>query len=136
MRLGAAHADGSAYGDRLESTGDLRYVADMATKAPDDPILRRFRAAVDEAYGDRVERVVLFGSRARGDARPDSDYDVAVFLRDMPDRIVELYRLADLGAAILEDTGECIHAMAYDAETYDDPRMPLMHEIRREGVEL
>jgi predicted nucleotidyltransferase len=46
-----------------------------------DPILTRFRAELDEIYGPRVERVVLFGSRARGDAQPDSDYDVAVFLR-------------------------------------------------------
>jgi len=30
--------------------------------------LRRFRTALDELYGDRIERVVLFGSRARGDA--------------------------------------------------------------------
>ena len=37
----------------------------------DDPILKRFRAALDEMYGDRLERVVLFGSRARGDARED-----------------------------------------------------------------
>ncbi|MGO8801135.1 MAG: nucleotidyltransferase domain-containing protein [Roseiarcus sp.] len=48
-----------------------------------DPVLSRFRAALDEAYGERIERVVLFGSRARGDARPDSDYDVAVFLKDL-----------------------------------------------------
>src|SRR5712691_2261832 len=47
-----------------------------------DPVLNRFRAALNEAYGERIERVVLFGSRARGDARPDSDYDVAVFLKD------------------------------------------------------
>jgi hypothetical protein len=43
-----------------------------------DPVLKRFRAALDTLYGDRIERVVLFGSRARGDAR--EDYDVAVFL--------------------------------------------------------
>jgi predicted nucleotidyltransferase len=29
-----------------------------------DPVLIRFRAALDRVYGDRVERVVLFGSRA------------------------------------------------------------------------
>jgi uncharacterized protein len=46
----------------------------------DDPVLSRFRAAVDAACGDRIERVVLFGSRARGDHGPDSDYDIAVFL--------------------------------------------------------
>ena len=32
---------------------------------PSDPILARFRAALDELYGGRLERVVLFGSRAR-----------------------------------------------------------------------
>jgi predicted nucleotidyltransferase len=40
--------------------------------------------------------VVLYGSRARGDAQADSDYDVAVSLRDMPDRMAEMNRLADL----------------------------------------
>src|SRR5438876_5954612 len=52
----------------------------MPTAGIDDPILKRFRAALDELYGDRLERVVLFGSRARGDARADSDYDIAIFL--------------------------------------------------------
>jgi hypothetical protein len=75
-------------------------------------------------------------ARARGEAGPNSDYDIAVFLRDMPDRAVELNRLADLGTAILYDTGELVHAMPYLADTYDDPRMPLMHEIRREGLDL
>jgi hypothetical protein len=29
-----------------------------------DPILKRLRRALDELYGERIERVVLFGSRA------------------------------------------------------------------------
>jgi predicted nucleotidyltransferase len=101
-----------------------------------DPILARFRAALAETYGDRLSRAVLFGSRARGDERPDSDYDIAVFLREMPDRFVEINRLADLGTAILYETGGLVHAMPYRAAAYDDPRMPLMHEIRAEGVDL
>ena len=100
-----------------------------------DPVLTRFRAAVVEIYGDRLERVVLFGSRARGDAREDSDYDVAVFLRGMGDRFAEMNLLADLGTAILDETGEFIHAMPYRAGSYDE-RTPLMHEIRAAGINL
>ena len=103
----------------------------------DDPLLKRFRATLAEIYGQRLERVMLYGSRARGDARDDSDYDVAVFLRDYrPGTSTELYRLADLSTAILTDTGAFIHAMPYPAGFYNDPRMPLMHEIRREGIDL
>ena len=101
-----------------------------------DPLLKRFRATLGEIYGQRVERVVLYGSRARGDAQEDSDYDVAVFLRDTADRIADLYRLADLSTAILVAGGAFIHAMAYPAGSYNDPRMPLMYAIRTEGIDL
>jgi predicted nucleotidyltransferase len=100
-----------------------------------DPVLARFRKALDETYGARLERVILFGSRARGDARPDSDYDVAVFLRDMNDLGPDLHRLADLSTNIIDETGEVVHAMPYQAGSYDECT-PLMREIRREGIEL
>jgi len=58
----------------------------MLASPANDPILKRFGAALDELYGDRIERVVLFGSRARGDEQMDSDYDVAVFLNGFADR--------------------------------------------------
>lgn len=107
----------------------------MDSTVTHDPILMHFRTALDRVYGPRLERVVLFGSRARGDARPDSDYDVAVFLRDMPDRAKEMNRLADLSTDILYDAGEFIHAMPYGAGSYND-HTPLMHEIRKDGIDL
>jgi uncharacterized protein len=48
---------------------------------------------------------VLFGSRARGDAQSDSDYDVALFLKEPTDTWAEIDRLTDLQLAIREDTG-------------------------------
>jgi predicted nucleotidyltransferase len=100
-----------------------------------DPILSRFRAALDALYGDRLERVVLFGSRARGDAHADSDYDVAIFLRDLTDRWSEARRLSAIETDILAQTGAFIHSMPCAAGAYRQ-RTPLMHEIRREGVDL
>jgi predicted nucleotidyltransferase len=107
----------------------------MDKAAPPDPVLKRFRATLDELYGARLERAVLYGSRARGDAGPDSDYDIAVFLRDMPDRWEEMKRLADISTALLEETGEFIHAMPHRAGAYNE-RTPLMHEIRADGIDL
>jgi uncharacterized protein len=101
----------------------------------DDPVLKRLRGALDDLFGERIERVVLFGSRARGDAGEDSDYDVAVFLRDLTDRWHELDRLADLRTEFLEDAGVFIDAKPYPAGGYHD-RTSLMREIRREGVDL
>jgi predicted nucleotidyltransferase len=100
-----------------------------------DPILNRFRAALDDLYGARLARVVLFGSRARGDGQPDSDYDVAVFLNAMPDRWAELNRLADLRVSFLDQTGAFFDAKPYTVAAFGDPS-PLMHEIRREGVDV
>ena len=35
-------------------------------------------------YGNRLKMVVLFGSRARGEERPNSDYDFFVVIEDLP----------------------------------------------------
>ena len=102
-----------------------------------DPVLARFRAAIADLYGERIERVVLFGSRARGDARPDSDYDVLVFLKDfdLASRHEEMARISKITADIIQDTGEMISALPYPAGSYK-ARTPLMHDVRREGVDL
>jgi uncharacterized protein (UPF0332 family)/predicted nucleotidyltransferase len=100
-----------------------------------DPVLLRFRAALEAIYGDRIERIVLFGSRARGEAHRESDYDVAVFLKELTDRRAERRRLGDLVSDLLNETGEDIDAIPFQAGSYGE-RTPLMHEIRLDGIDL
>ncbi len=107
----------------------------MPTQAKDDPILQRFRAALTEIYGEQIGRVVLFGSRARGEAQADSDYDVAVFLRELPDVWKERRRLADLRVDFLDAAGVFLDAKPYSVTAWWD-RTPLMHEIRRDGLDI
>lgn len=104
-------------------------------KPPNDPVLARFRAAVTEIYGARVERIVLYGSRARGDHRPDSDYDIAVFVKDPGSFYDESGRLAAITTDILEDTGAIISAMPFPAGTYRE-RTGFMHELRKDRLDL
>jgi len=107
----------------------------MTAQLTDDPILQRYRAAFDRMYGNQVERVILFGSRARGDGHAESEYDVAVFLTTLPDGWKELHRLADLRVDFLDETGAFFDTQPYPITAWGE-RTPLMHEIRRDGVDL
>jgi predicted nucleotidyltransferase len=63
----------------------------------DEAVADRLRERIVQAFGARVRRVILFGSRVRGDALPDSDYDVLVVLTELvPEEwrrtVLELYK--------------------------------------------
>ena len=47
-----------------------------------EPLLNTFVSKVKQALGDRVVSIVLYGSVARGTARPGSDVDVLLILRE------------------------------------------------------
>ena len=106
----------------------------MASVA-DDLILTRVRDALAALYGDNIDRIVLFGSRARGDAREDSDYDIAVFLKSIPDRWAERRRLADLRVDLIDQTGFFFDLLPFPADGYE-ARTPLMWDIRGQGRPL
>ena len=52
----------------------------MHWRLADDPLLDRLTQTLTEAYDP--DRIYLFGSRARGEGGPDSDYDVMVVVPD------------------------------------------------------
>jgi predicted nucleotidyltransferase len=51
--------------------------------------LEAFHIRILNRFGERLRGLVLFGSRARGDHRPDSDADVAVFLDRIDDLVAD-----------------------------------------------
>jgi predicted nucleotidyltransferase len=57
--------------------------------------LRAFKNEIDQVLPGKIERVLPFGSRARGDARRNSDYDVAVFVRHLDNQRSTNHLLAD-----------------------------------------
>lgn len=54
--------------------------------------MKDFVEKVKEKYAGKVT-IVLFGSRARGDYWPSSDYDFMVFLERVEDKIEEAYEI-------------------------------------------
>lgn len=99
------------------------------------PVMRAFTARLRADYGDRLAKAVLYGSRARGEAGADSDWDVAIFLRDMTDRWAENDRLADIAFDLIPAHGQVVHAMAFAPEEWDT-RTLFMRRVRDEGLTL
>ena len=62
---------GQARADRVLAEERVPYLADRERKS-----LARFLERLEAECGDRVQRVVLFGSRARGDHDAESDVDL------------------------------------------------------------
>ena len=101
--------------------------------------IRLFLERVSEKYD--VASAKLFGSRARNDARADSDFDVAVFLRGKRGDFVRTkLEMTDIAYdALLE---EDIHIQALPVwedellhpEDYSNPY--LLENIEREGIPL
>lgn len=98
-----------------------------------------FRDSVAQALPGAVHDVLLFGSRARGDASPDSDYDVAVVLRDNLSANRDIRRrLADAAWEHVID-GYPIVPIALEADTLADnrpTRTELGARIAIEGISI
>jgi len=84
---------------------------------------------------------ILFGSRARGHFRADSDADIAVLLRGSPGAFLDTkLALADIAYDILLETGIRIQPLPIwedewnHPESYSNPR--LLQNIDREGIRL
>jgi predicted nucleotidyltransferase len=109
--------------------------------AQSEAVARKVKAALVHAYGDRLAALYVFGSRARGDHRPDSDLDLAVILRNAPSSLAHADdALLDVTYPIEIDHGLHIQAWALAADETGRPsttfRSRLAETIRREGVLL
>jgi predicted nucleotidyltransferase len=95
--------------------------------------IRKFIKALKQE-GIAVDRVILYGSYARGKTRPDSDIDVAVVSKNFgKDRIEEgmtLFRIAGKIDPRLEPIP--ISPESYQNDTW----VPLIYEIKEKGIEL
>lgn len=78
--------------------------------------LAHYKARLEQRFGARLERVALFGSRARGDAREDSDVDVLVLIRGS-DSAEEREAAMIAGDVAVED-GVWLSPAIYSAERY------------------
>lgn len=99
-------------------------------------LLKAFTHIVQKLYGERLERVVLFGSYARGTAHEGSDIDVAVVLRGAVQPMEEIDVIINATYEINLEYSVLLAVYPVQAERYFHERSPLLINIRKEGLVL
>ena len=94
------------------------------------------RRAIENARRNiGAQEAILFGSRARNEAGPDSDVDVCFLFLVFPEDPLEL--MFKLRRSIHETTDEALDILVYEQTTFDAKAAlshSFEHVIRTEGV--
>ena len=106
------------------------------TKVKLNTILTKLRHRLEELYGPRLVRLILYGSQARGDAEPGSDIDVLVVLEGPVSPIEEIHRASEIVAGLSLEYDEVISCMFVDQERLAIEDISLLLNIRREGITI
>lgn len=104
---------------------------EMTQLPPDDPALAEIVRRLVEAY--RPQRVYLFGSMARGESGPDSDYDILLVV---PDDAPPERRRSRLAYEVLWDTGIAADVLVWTAGQFESRKCvpsSLPATVLREG---
>jgi hypothetical protein len=91
-------------------------------------------ACFQQHFGNNLMAVVLFGSQARGDTKPESDYDIFLLAKNLPERPVE--RLLFVRHAIAAKFAEKISITARTPEEFESGFPSLYLDLAVDGVTL
>ena len=97
-------------------------------------ILKKLNRALKRLLGERLEAVYLYGSHARGDARPDSDIDVLIVIKGDFNYFDMAQKVSRHTAKLSLEYETVISCVYVTQEDYEHRRTPLLLNVRREGV--
>lgn len=99
-------------------------------------ILIFLRDYLKQEYQDRLDRVILFGSWARGAATTASDIDVLIVLQDPVNASTELDRTSQFVAQLCLEHNLLISWLFMPRSRFETENSPLLRNIRYEGIVL
>ena len=94
------------------------------------------RDRLSKLYGERFQRTVVFGSRARGDALPDSDVDVLVVLGGDVRPFEEIRRAGEVVADVSLRNDVYLSCIYTSESRFENATTPFQKAVRREGVRV
>ena len=98
--------------------------------------IREARMALHDLYDERLKHIIVFGSQARGDARSDSDIDLAVVLAPPVDAYAESQRTSDLVVDIAIRHEVALSVLHLSSEEFANTNHSLIRILHNEGITL
>ena len=100
-----------------------------------EPILKEFKRKIAELYGQRLKKLVLYGSYARGQANDEhSDIDLAVVLTGTVEPCAEIDRMADIFTELNLEHNVLIAVYPVSESNFKTVESPLLINVRKEGI--
>jgi uncharacterized protein len=100
-----------------------------------DAIAEEYSRKVRAALGERIRDIILFGSRARGDFKVFSDYDMLLVV-DKRDKSL-LNAVVDIEVGILDTYDQLVGSIVFEPEEWERKKQsPLGMNIRKDGTRL
>ncbi len=104
-----------------------------------DNILKNYVKDIQHIYGKQLKTVILYGSYARGDCKPDSDIDIMILV-DLSDReiINKGHLLSDMTFEYNFDDNLKIMPIVKNLEHFNKwlRAYPFYYNVKKEGIEL
>ncbi|NIM17199.1 MAG: nucleotidyltransferase domain-containing protein [Candidatus Aminicenantes bacterium] len=97
-------------------------------------IIDEFKKEIRKIYGNRLVKVILYGSWARGTGTGDSDIDLMVVLKGKISPGKEIDRMIDCITDLNLKYDTLISVVPVSLEEYGVTNSPLLLNVRREGI--
>ena len=116
--------------------GDLPTIEDVDFLNPKiRQLLGEFKQLLKNLYGERLEKLVLFGSFARHEETQDSDVDVLIVLKGSDvSPGDEIWRMGDAEIELLLKYDELISVIPMSIYDFLYRDSPLLRNIRQDGI--
>jgi predicted nucleotidyltransferase len=101
-----------------------------------ETLLQQLGTQLAALYGERLHRIVLYGSQARGDATEASDVDVMVVLEGDVDAWTEIQRMSEPALKVELEYEEMITLYPVSRDDFEREAIPVLVNARREGIEV